>query len=43
MDTKSLDKQSREHFRFYDNFMFAAKISIAVIVAILIIMAATLI
>jgi hypothetical protein len=43
MDTKSLDKQGREHFRFYNNFMFATKISIAVIVLTLIIMAATLI
>ena len=43
MDTKSLDKQGKEHFRFYNNFMFATKISIAVIVATLIIMAVTLI
>ena len=43
MDTKSLDKQDKEHLRFYNNFMFATKISIAFIVATLIIMAATLI
>ena len=43
MDTKTLDKQGREHFRFYNNFMFATKISVAVVVATLIIMAATLI
>ena len=23
MDTKSLDKQGKEHFQFYNNFMFA--------------------
>lgn len=43
MDTKSLDKQGKEHFRFYNNFMFATKISIGVVVATLIIMAVTLI
>ena len=43
MDIKSLDKQGKDHFRFYNNFMFATKISVAVIVATLIIMAATLI
>ena len=42
MDTKSLDKQGKEHFQFYNNFMFATKICIAVIVATLVIMAATL-
>ena len=42
MDTKSLDKQGKEHFQFYSNFMFATKISIAVIVVTLVIMAATL-
>ena len=43
MDTKSLDKQGKEHFKFYNNVMFAAKISIVVIVASLVIMAATLV
>lgn len=43
MDTKSLNKQGREHFQFYTNFLFATKISIVVIVAILVIMAATLV
>lgn len=43
MDTKSLDKQGKEHFQFYNNFMFATKISIAVIVTALVIMAATLV
>ena len=43
MDTKSLDKQGREHFQFYNNFMFAIKISIVVIVATLVIMASTLV
>ena len=43
MDTKSLDKQGKEHFQFYNNFMFAIKISIVVIVATLIVMAATLV
>ena len=42
MDTKSLDKQGKEHFQFYNNFMFATKVSIVVIVATLVIMAATL-
>ena len=42
MDTKSLDKQGKEHLQFYNNFMFATKISIVVIVATLVIMAATL-
>ena len=42
MDLKSLDKQGKEHLQFYNNFMFAAKISIVVIVATLVIMAATL-
>ena len=43
MDTKSLDKQSREHFQFYNNFMLAIIISIVVIVTSLAIMAATLV
>ena len=43
MDTKTLDKQGREHLQFYKNVMFATKISIAVIVITLVIMAATLI
>ena len=43
MDTKTLDKQGRGHLQFYKNVMFATKISIAVIVITLVIMAATLI
>ena len=43
MDTKALDKQGKEHLQFYKNFMFATKISIAVIVASLVIMAVTLV
>ena len=43
VDTKSLNKQGKEHFQFYNNFMFAIKISIVVIVATLAIMAATLV
>ena len=43
MDTKSLDKQGKAHLQFYNNFMFAAKISILAIVATLVIMAATLV
>ena len=43
MDTKSLDKQAKEHFQFYNNFMFAIKISIVAIVITLLIMAATLV
>ena len=43
VDTKSLDKQGKEHFQFYNNFIFATKISIAVVVATLVIMAATLV
>ena len=43
METKSLDKQGKEHFQFFNNFTFATKISIAVIVATLVIMAATLV
>ena len=43
MDIKSLDKQGKEHFQFFNNFMFATKISIGVIVATLVIMAATLV
>ena len=42
MDTKSFDKQSKEHLQIFNNFMFATKISIGVIVATLVIMAATL-
>ncbi len=42
MDTKSLDKQGKAHLQFYNNFMFATKITIITIVATLIIMAATL-
>ncbi len=42
MDTKSLDKQGKEHLQFYYNFMFASKLSVVVIVATLVIMAATL-
>jgi len=43
MDTKSLDKQDKAHLQIYQNFMFAAKISIVAIIATLVIMAATLI
>jgi hypothetical protein len=43
MDTKSLDKQGKTHLQIYQNFMFAAKISIIAIIATLVIMAATLI
>ena len=43
MDIKLLDKQGKEHFQFYNNFMFAIKISIVVIVTTLAIMAATLV
>ncbi|MGA0309676.1 MAG: aa3-type cytochrome c oxidase subunit IV [Candidatus Puniceispirillaceae bacterium] len=43
MDTKSLDKQAKEHLQVYDNFMLAAKIGIVAIIATLVIMAATLI
>ena len=43
MDTKSLDKQDKTHLQIYQNFMFAAKISIIAIIATLVIMAATLI
>ena len=43
MDIKSLDKQGKEHIQFFKNFMFASKISIGVIVATLVIMAATLV
>jgi hypothetical protein len=43
MDTKSLDKQDKAHLQIFQNFMFAAKISIIVIIATLVIMAATLI
>ena len=43
MDTKSLDKQDKAHLQIYQNFMFAAKITIVAIIATLVIMAATLI
>ena len=43
MDTKSLNKQDKAHLQIYQNFMFAAKISIIAIIATLVIMAATLI
>jgi hypothetical protein len=43
MDTKSLDKQGKAHLQIYQNFMFAAKVSIIAIIATLVIMAATLI
>ena len=33
MDTKSLDKQDKAHLQIYQNFMFAAKISIIAIIA----------
>ena len=43
MDTKSLDKQGKAHFQFYNNFMLAIKISVIAIVATLAIMAITLV
>ena len=43
MDTKSLGKQDEAHLQIFQNFMFAAKISIIAIIATLVIMAATLI
>jgi hypothetical protein len=43
MDTKSLDKQGKTHLQIYQNFMFAAKVSIIAIIATLVIMAVTLI
>ena len=43
MDPKSLDIQAKAHLQIYQNFMFAAKISIIAIIATLVIMAATLI
>ena len=43
MDTKSLGKQGKVHLQIYQNFMFAAKISVIAIIATLVIMAATLI
>jgi len=43
MDIKLLDKQDKTHLQIYQNFMFAAKISIIAIIATLAIMAATLI
>lgn len=43
MDMESLDKQDKAHLQIYQNFMFAAKISIVAIIALLVIMAATLI
>ena len=43
MDTKSLDKQGKAHLQIYQNFMFAAKVSVIAIIATLVIMAATLI
>ena len=43
MDTKSLGKQGKAHLQIYQNFMFAAKISIIAIIVTLVIMAATLI
>ena len=43
MDTKSLDKQGKAHLQIYQNFMFAAKVSIIAIIATLVIMAGTLI
>jgi hypothetical protein len=43
MDTNSFDKQSKQHLKIYENFMFAAKICIVAIIVTLIIMAATLV
>ena len=43
MNTKSLDKQAKEHLQVYHNVILAAKIGIIAIIATLVIMAATLI
>ena len=43
MNTNSFDKQSKQHLKIYENFMFAAKISIMAIIVTLVIMAATLV
>jgi len=43
MNTKSLDKQAKEHLQVYHNVILAAKIGIVAIIATLVIMAATLI
>ena len=43
MDTNSFDKQSKQHLKIYENFMFAAKICILAIIVTLVIMAATLV
>ena len=43
MDTNSFDKKSKQHLKIYENFMFAAKISIMAIIVTLVIMAATLV
>ena len=43
MDTKSLGKQGKTHLQIYQNFIFAAKISIIAIIATLVIMAVALI
>lgn len=43
MDTNSLDKQSKQHLKVYENVIFAAKICIVAIIATLAVMAATLV
>ena len=43
MDTSSFDKQAKQHLKVYENVIFAAKICIFVIIATLVIMAATLV
>ena len=42
MDTKSLDKQDKAHLQIYQNFMFAAKISVIAIIAMTLIFAANI-
>ena len=43
MDTSSFDKQAKKHLKVYENVLFAAKICIVATIAILVIMAATLV
>jgi hypothetical protein len=43
MNTNSLDKQSKQHLKIYENVMFAAKICIVAIIVTLVIMAFTLV
>jgi hypothetical protein len=43
MDTRSFDKQAKQHLKIYENVMFAAKICIVAIIFTLVIMAVTLV